>query len=126
MYGGNSSEREISLISGINVGEALVAKNHKVDYIDTRNVKHLKKLFTKKYDIAYIALHGRGGEDGAIQGLLETINLKYTGSKIHASARCINKADTKSIYDRYGITNAPYVVVQKGKDKDNKETESWH
>lgn len=116
IYGGNSSEREISLMSGKNVAEALESVGHNVDLIDTKYKDQLVKLITNEYDIAFLTLHGRGGEDGAMQGFLETIGLRYTGSKIHASARAMDKADSKAAYDRQELLNAPYFVVKKYKD----------
>lgn len=111
LYGGISSERDISLISGQNIADALISKGHKVDLIDTKDKSALKNLIVSNYDLAYIALHGKGGEDGSIQGFLESIDLPYTGSKILASAIAMNKATTKTIYDLYEINNADYFVV---------------
>lgn len=116
LYGGKSSERDISLMSGQNVGESLAKSGHSITYIDTKNEEDLKKLLNESFDLAFIALHGRGGEDGSIQGFLDIANIKYTGSKIHASARAINKADSKAVYERENVPTARYFVVLKGKD----------
>ena len=98
------------------MGASLEAGGHNVTYIDTKFKDELKQLITEDFDLAFIALHGRGGEDGSIQGFLDTLGIKYTGSKIHASARAINKADTKAVYTRENIPKAKYFVVIKDKD----------
>lgn len=113
LYGGTSSEREISLLSGKNVGEALASRGHKVVYIDTKNASDMEILKKGPFDIAYIALHGKGGEDGAIQAVLEKINLPYTGSKVKSSATAIDKAASKEKYIKANIPTAKYVVVKK-------------
>lgn len=114
LYGGISSERDISLLSGKNVGESLIKQGYSVEFVDTKT--DLNKLIDTKFDVAFNCLHGKGGEDGTIQGFLETIGLPYTGSKVLASARAISKADTKVIYDNAKISNAKYFVVNKNEE----------
>lgn len=116
LYGGTSSERDISIMSGNNVAEGLENLGYNVTKIDPKNLDELKNLIHSKFDLAYIALHGRGGEDGTIQGFLETLKIPYTGSKVQASSRAINKATSKIIYDMQGIPNAKYFVVNKNFD----------
>lgn len=118
LYGGTSSEREISLVSGKNVGESLKRTGHNVMYIDPQNDNALKSLKDKNVDVAFIALHGKGGEDGSIQAYLESLNISYTGSKVEASKNAINKAKAKRIYDLSGVSNAKYFVVQKNDEID--------
>ena len=113
LYGGISSEREISLKSGANVESSLRSSGHNTTLIDTKNIHDIKKLTTEKFDIVYNALHGKGGEDGTIQGFLETLNLPYTGSGVNASSLSMNKAKTKIIYDKFGVSNSPYFIVSK-------------
>ncbi|MDO5328734.1 MAG: D-alanine--D-alanine ligase [Coriobacteriia bacterium] len=113
LYGGTSSERDISLNSGKNVGEALSETGHNIDYLDTKDKNNLIKLIDKDYDVAFLCLHGKGGEDGQIQGFLETIGLPYTCSGLLSSALAINKAITKNIYKENNIPTPVYVNLYK-------------
>lgn len=116
LYGGTSSERDISIQSGKNVGESLKKSGHNVTYIDPKNETDLDKLGSEKFDVAFIALHGKGGEDGSIQTFLEDLNIPYTGSKVESSKNSIDKAKSKLIYDKAEIPNAEYFVIEKNKD----------
>lgn len=118
LYGGTSSERDISLLSGKNVGEALASRGHKVVYIDTKSPADMEILERGPFDIAYIALHGKGGEDGVIQAHLEKLGIPYTGSKVEASACAMNKAATKDKYIAANVPTAEYCVVNKGESFD--------
>ncbi|MBF0379939.1 MAG: D-alanine--D-alanine ligase [Magnetococcales bacterium] len=118
LLGGNSTEREVSL----NSGEALVGAykqlGYKVTPIDTADGASLPAtLLEKKIDVAVIALHGPGGEDGAIQGLLETMGIPYSGSGVAASAVCMDKVLTKQILRDSGLPTPPWseVTVEKCK-----------
>lgn len=111
LYGGSSSEREISILSGKNVGEALSSRGYNVTYIDPINPEDMEKLRSGNFDIAYIALHGKGGEDGSIQEELENIGIPYTGSKVKASQNAINKNSSKIIYKNNGVPTADYCCV---------------
>ena len=82
--GGKSSEREISLSSGESVVKNLDKGKYSVVMIDWP--KEMSKLVTSKPDIVFLALHGKGGEDGVIQGYLDTLGIKYTGCGVLASA----------------------------------------
>lgn len=115
LYGGTSSERDISIMSGKNVGAALENKGYEVVYIDPKEANDVMRLINEEFDLAYIALHGRGGEDGSIQGFLDTLHIRYTGSKLQASARAMNKAEAKLIYDDFGVPNAPYFKIRKNR-----------
>ncbi|MBE8215598.1 MAG: D-alanine--D-alanine ligase [Endozoicomonadaceae bacterium] len=97
LYGGQSSERAISLISGQHVEEALKKQNIACSLIDTA-VDCIQQLITLKPSRAFIALHGGEGEDGTIQGILEALNIPYTGSNLQASALAIDKYRTKLIW----------------------------
>lgn len=102
LYGGMSSEREVSLKSGQAVAKALENLNIKYSLIDVdRNVA--QKLTDLKPDVAFNALHGTYGEDGAIQGLLEILNIPYTHSGVEASAICMNKNATNRILHDSGF-----------------------
>ena len=94
LMGGYSAEREISLMSGMAIYDALVANNVECFAFDL-TADNIKTLWDKKFDKAFIVLHGRGGEDGYIQSLLEGRGIPFTGSNSSASALCMNKAITK-------------------------------
>jgi len=116
LMGGLSSEREVSLSSGTAVLAALREKGYDADGIDVgRDVA--EQLRTRNIGIAFNALHGKYGEDGAIQGLLEMVGIPYTGSGILASAMGMNKIISKTVFKSYGLTVGPYLVVGRG-DRD--------
>lgn len=108
LYGGWSSEREISIISGKRVADALRKCGYDIIEIDVGRDIALK-LSEEKIDIAFIMLHGKPGEDGTIQGLLETMNIPYTGSGVLASALSINKVLTKRILESSGIPTPEFI-----------------
>lgn len=115
LYGGESAEREISLQSGRAVADAmqeLGIRNQLVD-VGPDIVVQLQQI---KPDLVFIALHGRGGEDGSIQGVLEFLKLPYTGSGVLASALALNKAQTKRVWQFGNLPTAPWAVL--GKDSD--------
>ncbi len=111
IYGGISGEREVSLNSGKSCFEALVAQGFQAELIDSAEKNDLVRLIEGEFDVAFLALHGRGGEDGTIQGFLETIGLPYTGSGILASASAINKSTAKEIYESAGLRVAPSTTI---------------
>lgn len=110
LYGGISREREISLRSGKAVADSLVRKGHEVLLIDTRDgiVEPLKSFMP---DVVFIALHGKYGEDGTVQGLLELMNIPYTGSGVFASAACMNKLATKKLLVYSKIPTPDYLLL---------------
>jgi D-alanine-D-alanine ligase len=102
LMGGWSAEREISLISGAAVIEALHELGHRASAVDVgRDVADV--LAKLKPDICFNALHGRFGEDGAIQGMLEILGLPYTHSGVLASALAMNKPMAKRIFESHGL-----------------------
>ena len=102
LYGGWSSEREVSIRSGKKVASALKHRGYEVIEIDVnRNIAF--GLSREKIDIAYVMLHGKPGEDGTIQGLLETLGIPYTGSDVLASSLAINKVIAKKVFQFSGI-----------------------
>lgn len=103
LSGGTSGEREISLASGRGAFEALVEAGFSVDNLDPASKDDLKKLIEGSYDVAFLCLHGRKGEDGVVQGFLELIDMPYTGSGVLASALAMDKARAKSCYLEAGI-----------------------
>ena len=114
IYGGISTEREVSLRSGAAVHKALLdAGFTHVDLFDLKkdNLSELKALSP---DVAFLALHGEGGEDGSIQGALELLGIPYTGSGVASSAMCMDKIITKHMLAVTGIPTAPYAVIRRG------------
>ncbi len=113
LCGGMSNEREVSLRSGKNVFDAVKRLGYtNAEMIDVdRNIA--KTLVEKNVQVAFNALHGKYGEDGCIQGLLELLNIKYTGCGVFASAACMNKFDTKTILKEAQIPLIKSVLVKK-------------
>lgn len=111
LYGGMSSEREVSLRSGKNCFEALERLGYtNIELIDVdKNIA--KNLLEKHIEIAYIALHGKYGEDGCIQGLLEILNIPYTGCGVMASSVSMNKEYTKKLLKVENIPVIPSVMI---------------
>jgi D-alanine-D-alanine ligase len=113
LLGGLSSERDVSLRTGAAVVKALQSKGYDVRAIDVgRDVA--VQLTKDPVDVAFIALHGRYGEDGCIQGLLESLFIPYTGSGVLSSAAAMDKVFTKRIFKQEGIPIADHVVLAKG------------
>lgn len=103
LYGGLSSEREVSLVSGKACGAALERLGAKVTYVDAG--RDLAQVLTQlKPDVCFNALHGAWGEDGCVQGVLETLNLPYTHSGVLASALAMDKAKAKAVLAAAGVT----------------------
>jgi D-alanine-D-alanine ligase len=114
LMGGLSAEREISLRSGQAVYQALVRRGYQVVAIDAA-ADVTEALQAQKIQMVFLALHGRGGEDGSMQGLLEVLHLPYTGSGIRASAVAMHKAVTKTLLAAHGIPVPPGVTVPASK-----------
>jgi D-alanine-D-alanine ligase len=114
--GGNSSEREVSLKSGGAIYNALKGARYHAVPIDTKGdlCAILKK---EKIDIAFIALHGGHGENGAVQGLLEIMGVPYTGSGILASALAMDKEASKKAFLYHGVPVPPFQIVNSEKLK---------
>lgn len=110
LYGGTSAEREISLLSGAAIADALDEKGYKVERFDTKE-RLLTELLNLQIDVVFIALHGRGGEDGSIQGALQHLGLPYTGSGVLGSALAMDKVRSKFLFSQAGLPTAPYQVV---------------
>ena len=112
LYGGESTEREISIKSGKAVEEAL--KNLRLSYKvfdPIEKYTFVKKLVDYSPDVVFIALHGKVGEDGTIQGLLDFLGFKYTGSPMKASAIAMDKSLTKDILKNYGVSVPESITV---------------
>jgi D-alanine-D-alanine ligase len=115
LMGGWSAEREVSLKSGAAVLTGLKARGVDAHGIDlTRN--EVARLISGGFDRAFIALHGRGGEDGVIQGVLEVFGIPYTGSGVLGCALAMDKLRTKRLWEGAGLPTPPYVVLQGPRD----------
>lgn len=112
LYGGDSSEREVSLKSGQAVANGLEQSGYTVVLIDTLTFD-LSQLKAMEIDRAFIALHGRGGEDGCIQGALEYIGIPYTGSGVLGSALSMDKIRSKQVWQAQGLPTAAFAIVNK-------------
>jgi D-alanine-D-alanine ligase len=113
LLGGRSSEREVSLRTGQAVHQSLVRQGYDAVSIDVSE-RLPYDLQNQKVAIAFLALHGPGGEDGTIQGFLETIGMPYTGSGVQASAVGMHKVVTKTLLAAQGIPVPAGTVVQRG------------
>ncbi len=109
LMGGWSAEREVSLRSGAAVAAALVRRGVAVESIDAgRDIA--ERLAADRFDRVFIMLHGRGGEDGSLQGLLEVMGLPYTGSGVLGSALAMDKVAAKRLWRGMGLPTPPFVV----------------
>ena len=118
LMGGYSTEREISLMSGKAVYKALLKNNVECFSFDLTE-DNLDKLWIKEFDKAFIVLHGRGGEDGYIQSLLDKRKVPFTGSGVEASNLCMNKAHTKDVWLKHELPLSPSIVATQGKPIDS-------
>ena len=114
LAGGSSGEREISLLSGEGARGALAEAGFDVTVIDPSQKDELSLLLTEHFDVAFLCLHGKGGEDGSIQGFLETTGIPYTGSGVWASSLAIDKEKAKVFYRAEGIPTPESIVIEKG------------
>jgi D-alanine-D-alanine ligase len=123
LMGGYSSEREVSLRSGQAVADALSQEGYRVKVLDI-TAQDLAKIVLQiqetPLDIAFIALHGRLGEDGVIQGVLENLDIPYTGSGVKASQMAFNKILTQKALKSAGLPVATHYLITDGKSMDFK------
>ena len=115
LYGGVSSEREISLMSGAAVHQALLNLGVDVVAIDA-GTDLLQQLPQYNLDRVFIALHGPGGEDGTLQGALEYLDLPYTGSGVLASALAMDKLRCKQMWQGIGLPTADFAILEQQSD----------
>ncbi|OUR63420.1 D-alanine--D-alanine ligase [Colwellia sp. 39_35_sub15_T18] len=112
LYGGNSAEREVSLNSGKAIAQGLEQAGFNVVLMDTK-AQPLMDLVEQGIKRVFIALHGRGGEDGCLQGALESLGIAYTGSNVLGSALSMDKVRSKQIFKACDLPTAPFAVVTK-------------
>jgi D-alanine-D-alanine ligase len=114
LMGGWSSERDVSLVSGHDCAAALAARGHDVHTIDvTRDLVALASALTPRPDVVFNALHGRGGEDGTVQGVLELLRIPYTHSGVLASAVAMDKPMAKAVFAAAGLPLVEGAVVTR-------------
>jgi D-alanine-D-alanine ligase len=113
IYGGMSAEREVSLRSGAQVIEALRVAGYDVLPVEvTADLGALIAALTPAPDVVFNALHGRFGEDGTIQGVLDYLGIPYTHSGVRASALAIDKAAAKAVFAQAGLPVAPHRIIE--------------
>ncbi|RDB58790.1 D-alanine--D-alanine ligase [Gordonibacter sp. 28C] len=111
LVGGASGEREVSLASGDGARQALEEAGFRVTVLDPAVKNDLKALIDGSFDVAFICLHGKYGEDGTLQGLLEMIGLPYIGSGVWSSSLAIDKAKSKVFYKMFDIPVPPSITL---------------
>lgn len=121
LSGGASDEREISLASGQGARQALEEAGFMVTMLDPIDKEDLVELIHGSYDVAFICLHGKFGEDGTIQGLLELLDIPYIGSGVWSSSLAIDKAKTKVFYEYYGINTPKSATIYPGREVSGEE-----
>lgn len=118
LYGGQSGERDVCLSTGNAVYEVLKNAGYKnINLLDVDNTV-AQKLISNRPDVCFIALHGTYGEDGRIQGLLDILEIPYTGSGVSASSASFDKVITKQIIQTNGIPSAEYYLPMLGEKKE--------
>lgn len=110
LMGGLSAEREVSLQTGKAVMEALAGKGYRVLGLDL-GAEMARQILEAEIQVAFVALHGRWGEDGVVQGLLEAMGIPYTGSGVLASALGMDKVRSRWIFQHHGLPVPPYQVL---------------
>jgi D-alanine-D-alanine ligase len=118
LVGGRSAEREISLLTGEEIYQALTQAGYSAFKVEADD-SVWESLKENKPDVVFIALHGRWGEDGTVQGMLELLGLPYTGSGVLASALGINKAVSKTIFQTANLDTPRFVVVRGARESEN-------
>jgi D-alanine-D-alanine ligase len=115
LFGGRSAERDISILSGTGVLAALQSRGVDAHAFDPAQ-RSLAELAAEKFDRVFIALHGRFGEDGSLQGALEQLGIPYTGSGVMTSAVGMDKITTKMIWLMQGLPTPKYATLEAGAD----------
>lgn len=114
LMGGKSPEHEVSLISGREVIKNLNRKKYEISSLVIPKTDGQVKLDPRKIDIVFIAMHGSFGEDGTVQGMLDMLGLKYTGSKVLASALGMDKVMFRKLTQAEKIPSPKYVIFRRG------------
>lgn len=112
LMGGWSEERDVSIRSGTAVLKALKTLGYEAEGMDLKEIQ-VQQIADYQPDLVYLALHGKDGEDGTVQGMLEIMGLRYTGSGVAASAIGINKVLTKKMVSFDGIPTSPFTILKR-------------
>jgi len=115
LMGGLSNERDVSLRSGAAIAAALKRKGHDVTELDASD-DIVSKIKALKPESVYVALHGKWGEDGCVQGMLEWLQIPYTGSSTLVSSLCFDKRVTKDFFKAYGVKTPRDNIFRRGED----------
>jgi D-alanine-D-alanine ligase len=115
LFGGRSAEREVSIMSGTGVLQALQSKGIDAHAFDPAE-RSIAELASEKFDRVFIALHGRYGEDGSLQGVLEQLGIPYTGSGVMASSVAMDKITTKKVWLHESLPTPRYAVLMADTD----------
>lgn len=118
LAGGKSGEREVSLASGEGAKEALEEAGFSVTVFDPAEKEDLKALIDGDFDVAFLCLHGKYGEDGTVQGMLEVLGLPYIGSDVWSSALAMNKVKAKVFYERAGIRTPRSITLRSTRERE--------
>ncbi|MBL8609507.1 MAG: D-alanine--D-alanine ligase [Myxococcales bacterium] len=115
LMGGHSAEREVSLRTGEGVAEALTSLGYDVAKVvlGGNGRGYDEQIREANIDVAFLALHGRGGEDGCVQGLLELLGIPYTGSSVLSSALAMDKLKAKEMFRLHNVPTPPYYVAER-------------
>ena len=118
LLGGESSEREVSLASGKKVLENISKEKYEVFRYDPKSelLEFIQDMKDQKFDVVFPVLHGKFGEDGTIQGLIELFHIPYVGCGVLASSLCMDKIKTKKITESYNISTPEYKIFNNKKD----------
>lgn len=116
LMGGTSAEREVSLNSGRAVLDGLLRQGVDAHAVDITGPQEIVELYQDNYERAFIVLHGRGGEDGQIQGALQTLGIPYTGSGVMGSAIAMDKYRTKLMWGGVGLPTPDYQLLRNPSD----------
>ncbi len=116
VMGGSSAEREVSLKSGRAVHQALLNKGVDAHALDVSGTELLRALQQGGFERVFIALHGRGGEDGVLQGALELMGLPYTGSAVLGSALAMDKVRGKHVWQALGLPTPEFALLDERSD----------
>ena len=116
LHGGTSAEREVSLAGGQAVLEALCRQGIEAEGLDTQEQHWTMRFLQAGFDRAFVMLHGRGGEDGTVQGFLEQLGVPYTGSGVAGCAFTMDKVRCKQLWQAQGLPTASFALPESGLD----------
>ena len=126
LAGGVSGEREISIQSGVGAKKALDEAGFVTEMIDPAEKKDLKRIIEGDFDVAFLCLHGKGGEDGTVQGFLDLVGIPYTGSNVLSSALSIDKDKSKIMYREAGLPTPQSVTLFKNDPSNDEKVKGVH